>query len=68
MNESGRCDQCIPVGARCWNLHRRGSARDRRVNGQDPSIERGQKLSFEPGSKARALYFIATLDQQDARL
>jgi hypothetical protein len=68
VNEGGRGDQCVSVGARVWYMQRCASLRDCCIHSENAIMEGWQYLSVHPGAKKLPLYRITAFNQEDSYL
>jgi hypothetical protein len=68
MNESGRGNQCVPVGAGVWYMQCCASLRDCRIHSENAIMEGWQYMPIHPGAKKLSLQRIASLNEEDAYL
>jgi hypothetical protein len=68
VNEGGRGDQCVSVGARVWYMQRCASLRDCCIRSENAIMEGWQYLSVHPGAKKLPLYRITAFNQEDSYL
>lgn len=68
VHEGRGCDEGVTIGARVRHVKARASLSDGGINRQDTTGECGQHVPIHPGTKNRALLFVAPFDEKDSDL